>query len=56
VALDEAGKQALAEQLHHLFRIPAPGRVKGPLVAEASIRSQQVPVRVPAQAAVIPMV
>ncbi len=45
VALDEAGEQALAEQLHDRFGVPAPERVKGPVVAEASIRSQQVSVR-----------
>jgi hypothetical protein len=47
VALDEAGEQALAEQLHHGIGVPALQPVKGAVFAEASIRGQQVSVRVP---------
>jgi len=47
VMLEEAGEQALAEQLHHPFSVPALQPVKGAVFAEASIRGQQVSVRVP---------
>lgn len=47
VALNEAHEQAFGEQLHHLIGIPAPERVKGAVVREASIRAQQVSVRMP---------
>jgi hypothetical protein len=47
VALDEAGEQALADKLHHGIGVPALQPVKGAVFAEASIRGQQVCVRVP---------
>jgi hypothetical protein len=47
VALDEAGEQALAEQLHHGIGVPAPERAKSPASGAASIRGQQVSVGMP---------
>jgi hypothetical protein len=47
VALDEAGEQALAEQLHHGIDVPALQPAKGAVFAEAAIHAQQVSVRVP---------
>ena len=42
VSLDEAGEQAFAEQLHHRFGVPSLKRVKGAVVGEGPIRTQQV--------------
>jgi hypothetical protein len=47
VALDETGEQALAEQLHDGMGVPALQGVEGAVSGEASIRGQQVSVRVP---------
>jgi hypothetical protein len=47
VPFDETGEQALPEQLHHGIGVPALQAVKGAVFAEASIRRQQVSVRVP---------
>ena len=41
VPLDEAGEQALAEQLHHRFGVPALERVKGAVVREAAIGQRE---------------
>ena len=45
--LAEAGEQALAEQLHHSFRVPALERVKDAVFGEGPIRGQEVCVGMP---------
>jgi hypothetical protein len=40
MSLDEAGEQALAEQLHHCFRVPALERVKNTVLGDGPIRGQ----------------
>jgi hypothetical protein len=47
VPLDEAGEQALAEQPHHRFTVPALEGVKGAVVGESPVGQQEVCVGMP---------
>jgi hypothetical protein len=47
VPLDEAGEQALTEQLHRLFSVPALEGVKGAVVGESPVGQQEVCVWMP---------
>jgi len=47
VSLDEAGKEALAEQLHYRFAVPAWEGVKRTLLGEATVGQEKVSVGMP---------
>jgi hypothetical protein len=47
VVLDEAGEQALTEQLHHRFRVPVLEGVKGAVGGESPIGQEKVSVGMP---------
>jgi hypothetical protein len=47
VPLDEAGEQALAEQLHHRFSVPALEGVKGAVFGESPVGQQEMRVGMP---------